>query len=394
MAKGKGIVWTKFLEEEAIYRFWYVLENNNFKKAIKDAQKEGRMSYSIAHNALYAGLYYPDKKYTYGDKVLRDIKEERELKKRDTLANFMSREEILENIHAMYECACMIRDHTPFGYNAVMFTREFYRIGQREKQLSSKKNIEPKLLHFAFPQEDETTPNKPNRYRLAKKFVKLQKNGLVYSFKTQYPQCLQEIFEQNLLKFKTNYQKLNDALVLNGITDLKKRQRLINSIDCGFYRTILPHYGFSIKDLAEKDCASDLITVGELNAHAKKFEDATNVILENKNLPLVELAEKLKQSGEKSRDNYISIHRTYPETKKGFLNAFCEMIAKAYEYDTTLLENGLGRSTSNIIKKIIETLQLLDNEYKIAESPREKEDIEKQVYKIQSALESSNTHNI
>lgn len=389
---ARGIVWTNYLQEEALFRFWYLLENNNFKSAIKNAQKEGKMSYSIAHNALYAGLYYPQNPYTYGDRVLVNIKEERELKKSATIANFMQREEILENIHAMYECATMIRDYSPYGYNAVMFTKEFFNIGRREKEKSNQTKIDAKLLYFATANENELTPNKPNRYRLAKNFAKTQAANLEYNFKNSSERNIN--FDGAMQDYKNNNQQLNDTLVLNGITDLKKREKLINSVTCGFYRTVLPHYGLSIKGLTETSAPKELITSKELVTLSQMLIDATEVAKQNKDLPLNELADKLKQSGEKSREAFVKQNKTYPETKKGFMNAFCEMLAKAYVYDETILEEGLGRSMPDVIEKILKTMTKLKEEFAQNPSGKEKEELTKQVTNIQKALEGSNTHNI
>ena len=386
------IVWTDYLTEQAVFRLWYTLENNNFKNAIKTAQKNAKMSYSIMHNALYSGLYYPQNNYEYGFRAIKQIREDKQLSVSSTIANFMDRDEILRNIHAMFECASAVRKFAPYGYNTKLFAGEFFAIGAAEANKSATTKVDAKLLNITTPNQNELAPNKPNRYRLSKSLIKVCKEKpMVLS--TLSTQEKKKKFEQAYTSFTAAKQAFEMALVSYGVADTAKREKLNGALDSGFYRTAITNYGFNIADILKEGDKRSVITKKELLGHARKFEQATNVVQTSTRLPLVELAEKLKASGEQSRALFVKNNRTYPECNKGFVNAFCEMLAKVYEYDASILENGLGRSLPEVMDILMNTLSKLQKQYTSA-TAEDKKQIEEQVQKIKNAFEASNENNI
>jgi hypothetical protein len=388
-------VWTDYLTEQAVFRFWYVLENNNFKNAIKKAQKNAKMSYSIMHNALYAGLYFPNASYEYGDKPLAQIKLGKGLAANATIANFMDRHEILKNIHAMSDCAYAIRTYAPYGYNAKMFANLFREIGEKEAYTPIQYSINPKLLNIATPNQDEQTPNKPNRYRLAKNLAKLAKQQPVV-FATKPLQKKKQEFETALADYKKAKQDFDNALIKKGILDANSRQKLHNALDTGFYRSVIPNYGFSIQNVVD-NFATDLsryITKRELKGHATKYAYAKDMVESSQTKQLGELAEQLRKQGVRMREKFIYNYTTYPECSKGFINAFCLMLAKANDYDASLLEKAFAHSLPETMDILMETLTKLKVQYAGAQTAQDKKQIEDQVLKIKNAFEQSNENSI
>ena len=96
-------------------------ENNNFKYSIKQSQKDAKVNYASLHNALYSGLYYPNRPFEYNHRTIEDIRDARNIS--GAIANYMGRNEILKNIHAMYECADYVRKNITAGYNSKLLAK-------------------------------------------------------------------------------------------------------------------------------------------------------------------------------------------------------------------------------------------------------------------------------
>lgn len=166
MAK-REIVWTKYLTMRTLLRAWYVFENKNFKREIFLTKESTKASFAACHNALYNGLYYPDEELESNAALIR-IKEKRELKKNATIANFMSPQEILMNIHAMYDCANSIHEA---GLNAT--NEQIYYLC---KENGIKHNLQQAKLNpkYICNEPEALVEVQPNCQR----FVKKLKNNL------------------------------------------------------------------------------------------------------------------------------------------------------------------------------------------------------------------------
>lgn len=393
---SRKIVWSDFLKEEAIYRFWYTLENNNFKNAIKAAQKQGKMNYANMHNALYSGLYYPEKNYEYPYRAIKDIRTDRALKHNATIANFMERHEILMNIHAMNESARAIRKLAPFGYNAKLFAKEFNLIGKLEAEVVEKAKIKNKLLFNSHPQtEDELVKNKPNRYNLSRSFAKQQKtktNIFTINSKTQR----EKAYNSSLQKYNNAKQAFEYEIARLNIKDNKKAGLLSQMLDAGVYRTSIPHFGFDFNKLvSEAKDPRQIATRAEIVLHTEKFENGAKVLKQFEQLSsLTQIEEALLKAGNNARNNFIKKHRTYPEAKIGFLNTFCEMISKQLEINPLLKDRIIDKDTPTMADSLIDVILKLKTQFLNTKDKEEKKEIDLQMKKIQEALEGSNQHNI
>lgn len=393
---AKKIIWSNYLKEEAIFRFWYTLENNNFKNAIKFAQKQGKMNYAYMHNALYSGLYYPEKNYEYPYRAIKDIRKDKNLKYNATIANFMPRDEILMNIHSMNESARAIRKLAPFGYNAKLFAKEFNMIGKDETALLQKIKIKNDSLFNSTPQtEDELVPNKPNRYNLSRTFLKQQKNN-PFVFKKDTSKERDSHFKKALAKYKKAKASFDYQLNSLNIKEDNKNSLLSQFLDAGLYRSSIAHFGFDFDFLVSqaKD-PKQIVTAKELLLHADKFTRGAKVLSGLKTFKgASQVEEDLIEAGLKSRLNFIKQEKSYPETKIGFLNAFCEMISHNLEINPLLKDKVIEKDTPKMADTLIDVILKLKNQYLETKDKEERKEIDLQMKKIQKSLETSNEHNI
>lgn len=384
---SKRTVWTDYLTEEAVYRFWYTLENNNFKNSIKKAQKNAKMNYANMHNALYSGLYFPDSPFVYGYRTVQDIRVLKNLGDREALANNMTRDEMLKNIHAMFQCANYVKTYAPYGYNAKMFAKQFFSIGlEANKEAEKMEHRNPTLKK----KQSETTEEVPNRYRLSKSLQKLAKSEHII-YKQYRSEDMPALYEEALKKYQL--KKAEFAMAIAKFDDSSKKT-LSNSLDSGFYNTVLPFYGFDIANIITDANDNNLVvTRHELLGHAKKFDLATKAINENSEKSFPELCEIARESGQRARDmmeNFCHV----PECQKGFINEFCDMLAKIDQFDPSILIRLQDTDIPEIMKNMITVVQNLLNSYTKTEDPIEKQEIKEQVEKIKNALEKSNENNI
>ena len=385
------INWSRYIIDEAIYRFWYILENNNFKHSIKKSQKDAKMSYATMHNALYSGLYYPKKAFEYNHRTIEDIRNNRNIN--GAIANYMGRAEILKNIHSMYECADFIRKNKTFGYNARLFAKEIYNIGVKTVKTEKLQKVNPKLVITTLPYQDEKTPNVPNRYRLAKSLAKKLKqkgNKLIFSFYTSEER--KEKYYSVHTKYIRSKNSFEKVLKQKGFEDLNSILKLEQSLNSGFYKSIIPFFGFEIDNFLVGNSIGGVVKIQELEGNAKKFDLARKQLA--KKLTFSDAMENLREIGIGARSAFVKKYRTYPECFDGFLNTFCDMLAKIYAYDNEKLNIGGEKGLAEIANKLIETIKKLSTQYETSTDLKEKKEVEDQIKKIQKALEDSNTHNI
>ena len=384
---AKKVVWTNYIAAEAIFRFWYTLENNNFKNAIKKAQKEGRMNYSHMHNALYAGLYFPEKEFVYGQSTIKNLRIEREAK--GALANYMSREEIIKNIHAMYECAQYIRENAPFGYNAKLFAKEFFKIGKEASHQEKIQKMNPKLILIDKPNQDEKTPNSPQRFNLSKKFAKkMRDEKVVFYGQTSEDRTKRLISAKH--KYHNAWADFNNYLASRNITT-SQVCHLEKVLNASLYRTILPFYNLDMEKLMIS--GNGAAHIKEYELHTEKFKLVLKVLKKSNDFSMDYLNKRMKEVGAKSRNDFMKKNKNFPESYKGFLNAFCEMLIQVYVFEAPE-QTKQNYTLPEIVEKLMETIQKLNNQYQTSTSAEEKQEIELQMKNIQKAMEESNKHNI
>lgn len=396
--KSRKVVWSDFLKEEAIYRFWYTLENNNFKNAIKKAQKKGQMNYATMHNALYSGLYYPKNNYIYPFRAVKDVRASKGLGKNAVLANFMPRNELLKNIHAMNESARAIRKFAPLGYNAKLFAHEFYLIGKAETELYEKIKIKNKKLFNTLPAKNELKPNKPNRYTLSKNFMKSQKSNPTV-FKAQSKKIRQQKYNRAINKYKKAKQNFEYQVFKLNLKSTKEENLMLQFLNSGLYRTSIPHYGFNpdniVENLVQYDDTQKPITIKEILLHANKFEKGAKALSGIKNFKNIWQAEEvLINAGSDARQTFIKKESTLPETKVGFLNAFCEMISNELEINPLLKDKTLEKDAVGVADSLIDVIKELKEQYNRSTNSEEKEEVSLQLEKMTKSLADSNEHNI
>lgn len=388
---AKKIVWTNYLKDEAIYRYWYVLENNNFKKAIKHHKTDKDMTCANMHNALYSGLYYPQEGFNFQDRTVLRLRKERGIPYNRPIANFMSRDEILMNIHAMNDAAYSLRTLSKFGYNSKLFASEFYNLGKEENERRIKMKIKPKALYPHVGKKEERELNKPNRYNLARKLLKsLKKEGYTPQFTTVSKRENKELFKKALNNYLKAKFVFENTIKTIGIYQLEKKAMLKEQLDSGFYRSVIPHYGFSIDNILFTDHLEQVITAKELNIHAKKFEAATKALTENKELSYKELLTVMYKTGKAVRNEYIEKNHTYPEIGKGFKNAFCEMISHQLSLNPQVFEDKEKINVNDFSSKLIHAILRLKSVYNESKNEQEKQEIKVQLEKFRQALENSN----
>lgn len=370
MAK-REIVWTRYLTMRTLLRAWYVFENKNFKREIFLTKESTKASFAACHNALYNGLYYPDEELE-NNTALRRLKEKRELKKNATIANFMSPQEILMNIHAMYDCANSIHE---VGSKAT--NDEIYSLCKQNgiKQNYMQKQLNPK---FICSEPESLVEVQPNCQRFVKKLktnLKLANFVPATVYSEINSKTKQEKFTLALEKYLKAYNNFCLTLAKHSILSQNAREKTLQIIDSGFYATKLPFFGVSFHALTQKENVEELITRKELEANTKKLVEISK-FLKNNSFKTVEHFEKsILLVAEKLRQNFIDKNLTYPECNKGFYNAFACALAQTFEYQDIKIEE-LGQNfegeVANMIIKIKQLKKILLSSKDITEVDKAK----------------------
>lgn len=373
MAK-REIVWTKYLTMRTLLRAWYVFENKNFKREIFLTKESTKASFAACHNALYNGLYYPDEELESNAALIR-IKEKRELKKNATIANFMSPQEILMNIHAMYDCANSIHEA---GLNAT--NEQIYYLC---KENGIKHNLQQAKLNpkYICNEPEALVEVQPNCQR----FVKKLKNNLklanfvpatVYSELDSATK--KEKFNQALAKYKKSYNNFCCVLAKHSIISQSSRAKVFQIVDSAFYGTKLPYFGVDFHSLILKENVEQLVTRKELEANTEKLSKLAKFLKNTSFKTIPQLETSLHNEANKFRQNFIENNKTYPECNKGFYNAFASALSQAFEFKDLKIDE-LGQ---NIEGEVAEMILKIKSLKKILSSSKNIEEIDKSREKL------------
>lgn len=374
MAKREPIVWTKYLTTRALLRAWYVFENNNFKKEIYKTRETTKASYAGCHNALYNGLYFP---YEILEKnlALVKIKQQRQLKERSTIANFMAPDEILMNIHAMHDCAQSIKiagtnvsntDQYNFCRNAGILNNYI-----NKKINKAKVCAEPEAMIMV-------QPNCQKYLKKIRKDLKLASFVPSSIFKEDSTQQKIWKFEEAKRKYTAEYNNL--LTTLTKITSNKDSQkRILQIIDSAYMGTSLPLYGLDINKTIMASNAHELITRKEVVNNTLKLKSANDFLQENKFSKASELEKELYKNIRKEKLDYIIKNKTYPEVGKGFYNTFASLLSHNLVYQ----DIKISELTPNIDEEIQEVLLTISKLNANLSKTTDQNEIEKYKGKIQ-----------
>ena len=363
MAKKKEIVWSQYLTERTLLRAWYILENNYFKSSIKKyiEGQGGKVSssyYSKCHNALYTGIYFPNREYETSFKPLPEIKKLKMLPARSgVIANTMPPYEILQNIHAMHTAGKSISNLGKL--NQQLNTNDLYLLSNSAGKLHNKNKVDINLVN---KNSQALKPVQENCYRFVKKIkndLKLGKPvGTVYS---EGKQNKQNRFNSALQNYNTHLNNLKTSLNAFGVFGQEKHNKVLQSLDNGLYDTIIANLGFSFDELTKKENASSYITTSELKLHTAKLKLANKKLSTIKSCSFNELCKNMEDVGGFVRLKYMQAKQVYPECNKGFYNSFAEMLSKNYE-SQQICDNAQVKNYPEEIEQIIKKMQLLKNE--------------------------------
>lgn len=368
MAK-REVVWTKYLTMRTLLRAWYVFENKNFKREIFLTKESTKASFAACHNALYNGLYYPHEELESNTALIR-LKEKRELKRNATIANFMSPQEILMNIHAMYDCANSIHEAGSSATN-----EDIYSLC---KENGTKHNLQQAKLNpkYICSEPEALVEVQPNCQRFVKKLktnLKLANFVPATVYSELDSETKKEKFNQALTKYKKAYNTFCCSLAKHSIISQTSREKVFQIIDSGFYGTKLPFYGVDFNSLTLKENVEQLLTRKELEANTEKLTKLSSFLKNTSFKTIPQLETSLHNESNKIRQNYIDKNNTYPECNKGFYNAFASALSLAFEFKDLKIEE-LGQNIDGEIAEMINKIKSLK---KLLASSKNIEEIDK-----------------
>jgi len=384
--KAQEIVWTKYLSERTLLKAWHILENNYFKGAIKKVRDNGgEVSYAMAHNSLYMGLYFRNERFDPTDKPLPRIKEQKGLKKSTTISNVMPPYEILKNIHAMDIAGRKILDNL---LQIEVYNRGLYFICHDVgKEVSYACDYDQVDVTKVNSDSQSLIPVQPNCYRFVKKIKRdlaLGKPiGTVYG-ESKYEK--DKRFAVKLDSYKKAYEEFVKELQNHGIFAKEKQNACLAELDNGLFCMMLGNVGFDINELLAKEKPNDYISRNELVLHTKKLKLAKKALEQTEQASFNGLKNVLLYTGQKLRSDFIRENKNYPECGKGFYNALANVLAKNMQF-VNIFDDSQTKNYPAELKKIMQKMAGFQKIYETSGSEQEKRIIMDKMNKIAEILE-------
>lgn len=379
--KEQQIVWTKYLSERTLLKAWHILENNYFKSAIKKARDNGGVvSYAVAHNALYAGLYFPDEKFMTSDKPLAMIKQELGLKKYITISNVLPPHQVLKNIHAMHVAGKSILDNMQKIQQNDGYTYALCNYAGRQIH---DENIDAKKVNR---DKKSLEPVQPNCYRYVKKIKRdLALGKPIGTVFDEGDKSKQQKFDIALKKYQDAFKKFENELQNHGVLAGDSQKTCFAQLDNGLYCTMLGNVGFDITELLQKQNPNAYVSRKELELHTKKLLTATKTLQKTNAISFNELKKILLGCGEQMRKDFVLTNKTYPECAKGFYNALANVLSKNLQY-INVFDESQTKNYPSELKEILQKISKLEQTFK-SSNAEEKQKASEKLEKIAHILE-------
>lgn len=387
MARKKDIVWTKYLSERTLLRAWYVLENNYFKSTIKNAklaqgQTARHANYSKCHNALYTGLYYPNKDVDYLDfKPIPQIKQDKNITtKSGVIANSMPPYEILKNIHAMHLAGKSIADYTRFS--SKIESDDLYAISYDCGKEMSALNVKNELVNS---DANALVPVQESCYKYIKKIkADLQLGKPIGTVFTENSSEKIRKFENSVKKYNETLLEFKQRMIKFGLYSNDQINALLSSMDNGLYGTMVGNLGFNFNDLMKKNNLRDYVTRKEVELHTKKIKAGMEDLEYINTTSLKKLCSMMERKAGTVRERYISTKKVYPECNKGFYNAFAEMLAMNLQ--NINVADDCVKNYPKVFEQIITKMNYLKKQYLNSENKDFNKEISKKLDQITEVL--------
>lgn len=314
--------------DKALLRHLYTFENNVFKKAISDLGFHDPSLYSQLHNALYKGIYDPEEAYEKGDHVMENIRDDRDLHKSVTVADYMSPMELRMNAQGMFLAAMRIenarKQNNDTRQNLVKTCYWAGRIVRNEYR---------KFVNPAFFGTNQNpmnmTPVKAST--LLKKLQTRLKRGQVptSTFKPYKSAMLLQKQEELKKQYAEMFNEVKTKLQNLGFANNLDRRDLFKTLNAGFYQTNLSYkYDMEIMLLFKEENSSELISISDLKAGIQKLKLTSEYLNKLHNPSFDYLYKKLFTIGSTARGYILKDCGCAPETFAGFYNLYYKQYSR------------------------------------------------------------------
>lgn len=310
--------------QKALIRHLYTFENNIFKKAISDLGFHDASLYSQLHNALYRGIYDPEEEYEKGDHVMENLRDDRDLHKSVTVADYMSPMELRMNAFGMFIAAMRIenarKQNNDTRQNLIKTCYWAGRIARNEFG----KHVNP-----AYQSPMTIAPVRAST--LLKKLQTRLKRGQVpaATFKPYKSATILQKQAELKKQYARMFEEVKTKLKNLGFVSKIDRRDLFKSLNAGFYQTNLSYrYDMEIMLLFKEENSNDLVSISDLKAGIQKLKLTSEYLDRLHNPSFDYLYKKLFTIGSTARGHIMKDCGCAPETFAGFSNLYYRQYAR------------------------------------------------------------------